>query len=103
MAARSSTSSRASEHLTDGGGDALGDLAGSVERPRSSLQAFSRLSEEQLELLARAVEATAERRQAEVDAALAQVLSGPTGRTLRRVLGRAGTQSLRALLSGLRP
>ena len=77
--------------MTDAGTDALGRLAQSVGRPRSSLTAFSRLSEAQLTVLADAVEATAERRRDEVDAALERALGGVAGRALRLAIGRRRT------------
>jgi hypothetical protein len=80
--------------------DALGALAAAVERPRESLSAFAALTPAQLNLLTQAVQGTATRRQAEIDAAirraLPRLLSGGVARVLR---GRPELERMRALLA----
>jgi len=84
--------------VLDPGSDALGRLANSLGRPRASLAAFSSLSEQQLTLLTEAIEATAQRRHAEVDAALFRAFPDAAATVLAGALRRRGRWSPRDAL-----
>jgi hypothetical protein len=80
--------------------DALVGLASSLNRPPASLAAFRGLSDEQLRLLARAVNATCERRQQEIDVELTRALPSLPRSLLLPLLRGAGIGPLRRALVG---
>jgi hypothetical protein len=56
--------------------DGVAELASKLNRPPASLAAFSRLTDQQLQILAKAIDATYEARQREINSQLAHGLGG---------------------------
>jgi hypothetical protein len=65
------------------GGDALAELASTLDRPPASLVAFAQLSDDQLRMLAAAIDSAAERRRRLIDRQLHQALPAPVVWLLR--------------------
>jgi hypothetical protein len=86
----------------DPGDGPLGRLARILERPPASLVAFKALTPAQLDLLSDAIERAYERRQQDVDEALARAVPTLASPAITRALRHQGLPSLRRLLIGRR-